>query len=194
MSYNFGETLGRKLLAHVQSAQKTWPLPITAGALAAGTPLVAFADGASTTPGLALVNSKAFGVRWNNHATPAAEYLSVPMPQDLDSSQPVEVHILASKTGATLADTCPFTCEVFFQTVGALHDADVDAGGDSGAMTGDAAAKTVQEVVLTIAASDVPDSPSALTFSFKPKAGKLGTDDVVVEAAWLEYTGKVMTS
>lgn len=194
MAYNFGETLARKLLAHVQSAQKQVNLPIASGTLVDGTPLAKFADGASATPGLSLNDSKAFGVRWNNHAAPAAAYLSVPMPQDLDDSAAIVVHVLASKTGATLADTSPFTCEAFFQTVGALHDADVDAGGDTGAMTGNANAKTVQEVTLTIAAADVPASPSVMTFSFKPKDGKLGTDDVIVEGIWLEYTGKVLTS
>lgn len=155
-----------------------------------GDPLAKFADGASAVPGFNLADSEAFGIRWNNHATPNEILTSVAMPQDLDDAYPVVVHILASKTGATLADAVTFTITAFFQTVGALHDADTNAGGVSSAMTGDAAAKTSQEVTRTIAAADVPASPSVLTLTVKPTAGTLGTDDVIVSAIWLEYTRK----
>ena len=35
---------------------------------------------------------------------------------------------------------------------------------------------------------------SAMTFSIKPKAGTLGTDDAFLHAAWLEYTPKLLPS
>lgn len=155
---------------------------LNGGCLAAGTALAAFADGASATPGLALDNSKAAGVRWNNHATPAAVYRTIPLPADLDDASALTVEILASKTGATLGDATKFTIGAFFQTVGALRDADADAGGDTDAMTGNAATKTLQRVTLTIAAGDVPAAPCALTLSVKPKDGTLGTDDVTIHS------------
>lgn len=166
---------------------------LAAGILAAGTPLAAFADNAASNPGITLANSKAVALRWNNNATQTAVWYSVPLPQDLDADLPVALHLLASKSGATLADATTFTIVAFFQTPGALHDADTDAGGVTNAMTGDAAAKTVAELTRTIAAVDVPASPSALSFSIKPTDGTLGTDDALVEGIWIEYTPKSST-
>ncbi len=153
---------------------------LESGHLAAGTPLAAFADGDSVTPGLALDNSEAGGVRWNNHATPAAVFKTVPLPTDIDEAEDLVVEILASKTGATDADDTTFTVGAFFHTVGALRDADANAGGATSAMVGTATSKTVQRVTLTIAAADVPAGPFAVTLSVKPTDGTLGTDDVTV--------------
>ena len=58
----------------------------------------------------------------------------------------------------------------------------------------DATAKTVQEETLTLAAADVQAHPGALTVTLQPKDGTLGTDDVIVLAAWLEYKRKLLTS
>lgn len=172
--------------------QKFINLPLGSFFLAAGTALAAFADGASPTPGYALDNSEAGGIRWNNHATPAAIFATVPLPSDLkrvsNVSADIIVHVLASKTGATVGDAVTFTVGAFFQTVGALHDADANAGGASGAMVGNAATKTVQKVTRTIAGADVPAPPAVLTLSVKPTDGLLGTDDVTIHAIWLEYT------
>src|SRR5690606_7965665 len=125
--------------------------------LAAGTPLAAFADGDSVTPGLALDNSEAAGVRWNNHATPAAIWGALALPEDRVPDTDVIVHVVASKTGATLNNATTFTIGAFFHPIGALRDADATAGGATSAMTGDAATKTVQKVTRTIAAADIPD-------------------------------------
>jgi len=159
-----------------------------------GTFLAAFADGASPTPGLDVTDSKAVNVRWNNHANPDPVACGVALPQDLDNSADIVVHYMASKTGATIGDAVTFLTEAFFQTVGALHDADADAGGTSSAMTGDAASKTVQEETLTIAAANVPAAPCKLMLTIQPTDGTLGTDDVHLHDVWLEYTPKVMTS
>ena len=161
--------------------------------LAAGTPLAAFADGASATPGLALDNSEAAGVRWNNHANPAAIWGSLALPQDRAPDTDVIVHIVASKTGATVGDATTFDVGAFFHPVGALRDADATAGGASSAVTGNAATKTVQKVTRTIAAADIPDPASTdpcavLSLSLKPTDGTLGTDDITIHAVYLEYT------
>jgi len=60
------------------------------------------------------------------------------------------------------------------------------------AVTGDDAAW--QEETLTIAAADVPASPSVLTLVFHPKDGELGTDDFLLMPPWLEVTRKCLTS
>lgn len=183
-----------ELYRHVLSAQAMMSIPIFAFAEASGVALAQFADAADPTPGFSLDNLEALGIRWNNHANPDPIGCTVAMPQDLDDAADIVLHFLASKSGATLGDAVTFTCQAFFQTVGALHDADADAGGASGAMTGAAAAKTVQEVTLAIAAADVPASPSCLTLTIQPTDGTLGTDDVTLHAVWIEYTRKILTA
>lgn len=156
--------------------------------LSTGAPLAAFADGASATPGLARDNSKAVGIRWNNHATPSAVYTQVTMPGDRQPGTAMTLNIVASKSGATLADAVTFTVSAFNQVVGALQDADADFGGASGAMTGNATAKTVQRVTRTLASADLADAPNCVSLGFKPTDGTLGTDDVTVHAVFIEYT------
>jgi len=182
------------LLQHVLSTQSHIPIPILAFPEADGTALAAFSDGASPTPGFDLVDSEVVGVRWNNHANPDPIGGIVPLPPDLDTAKDIVLHFLASKTGATVGDAVKWTAQVFFLVDGALHDADADAGGDSSAMTGDATAKTVQEETLTIAAADVPTGALAMVITIQPKDGTLGTDDVVLESAWAEYSRKLLTS
>jgi hypothetical protein len=183
-----------ELYQSLRTTQATLPIPLTSFVDADGDPLAKFADGASAVPGFNLANSKAFGIRWNNHATPDEILTSVAMPQDLDDTADVVLHVMASKTGATVGDAVTFTCTAFFQIVGALHDADANCGGVSSAMTGNATAKTSQEVTLTIAAADVPAAPCVLTLTIQPTDGTLGTDDVIVSGVWLEYKSKIMTS
>lgn len=156
-------------------------VPLTSFLDPDGDPLAKFADGASAVPGWNLADSEAFGIRWNNHATPNLVLTTVPLPGDIDDNKPIYVDVYASKTGATLADATAFTLTAFLVAVGALHDADANAGGDTAAMVGDAAAKTVQRVSKTIAAADVPANASLLFLTLKPKDGTLGTDDVIVE-------------
>jgi hypothetical protein len=183
------------LQADALSAQYQIAVPLASAILAAGTPMAAFADNAgASAPGITLVDSESVGIRWNNFATQTAVWYRVAMPQDLDDAAAVVLHILASKTGATDADDTTFTVTAFFQTVGALHDADADAGGASSAMVGTATAKTVAELTLSIAAGDVPAAPCSLSFSIKPTNGLLGTDDVIIHDMWFEVTRQLLTA
>lgn len=178
---------------HIQSAQAFLNLPLGAWTEQDGTALADFADGASTTPGWS-AGDEGFGIRWNNHANPDPISSSVPIPPDLDATADVIVHILAAKVGATIGDAVTFTIEAFNNADAALYDADADFGGASSAMTGDAATKTCQEETLTLAAADVAASPCVLTLTLQPTDGTLGTDDVILLGAWLEYTRKTLTS
>lgn len=188
------EAAAAELYQDIASVQKQLWIPATAWVDADGDPLVKFVDGAFTVPGFNLADGEAFGIRWNNHGTPDPMLTALPMPQDLDDAANVVLHIMASKTGATLADAVTFAVTAFFVEVGALHDADVDCGGTSSAMVGDAVAKTVAELTLTLALADVPPSPSVLALTIQPTDGTLGTDDVIIHGVWLEYKGKLLTS
>jgi hypothetical protein len=165
-------------------------IPFTSGILAAGTPMAAFADNASSQPGVTLVDSKAMGIRWNNNATQVAVWTRFILPRDIDTSKDATLVLTASKTGATGGDATKFTVTAFNNATGALDDADTDFGGDSSAMTGAATAKTVQQVTLTLAAADLGVGGDPVSLSFKPKDGTLGTDDVVLLGMELQYRKK----
>ena len=185
-------TLATETSAALLTSQAVIPVNLASGILAAGTPLAAWADDAASAPGITLADSKCVGIRWNNNGTQVAVWLSADMPQDLDDTAPVVLHLLASKVGATVGDATTFVVTAFFQTVAALHDADTDCGGSTSAMVGNATSKTVAELTLTIAAVDVPPAPAKLSFSIKPAS--LGADDVIVSSAWFEYTRKALAS
>ncbi len=183
----FHDSTGR----YVRTTQGQVRVPFTAW-LAAGTALAAFADGASPTPGYAVDNSEAVGIRWNNHATPAAIFAAIPLPYDMKPNTDVYVRVLSHKTGATLADAVTYTIAAFVQKPGALHDADANLGGATNAMTGDATSKMTQLCSRTLPAAEVtastPAAPTMLSLSIKPTDGTLGTDDVTMTGLWLEYT------
>jgi len=166
------------LLATV--AQGCVPVPLTSFVLSTGAPLVVYADG---TDGLEVADSEAMGYRFNDDTT-AAIFACVPLPQDLDDAEAIEIHVLASRVGS--ADTTAvLTVGAFFQIVGAAHTADANAGGNSAAIA--AATTVVQELTVTIAAGDVPPAPCAVTISLVPDAA-LDADDLRIHAVWLEYT------
>lgn len=173
--------------------QEILELPFAGLIIAAGTPLAAFANGVSTTPGLALDNAKAACVRWNNDAAPAAFLLEAQLPRHRQPQTDLILHIIASKSGATVGDATTFAVSAWAQTIAALSDAATDAGGTTNAMVGNAAAKTEQHLTLKLIRANIPDTaagglPSALTLAIKPTAGTLGTDDVSINSMWLEYT------
>ncbi|GMV19454.1 MAG: hypothetical protein AMXMBFR56_76780 [Polyangiaceae bacterium] len=152
-----------------------------------GTPIPDFTNEAQPSMGYDLADSESEAIRWNNDAAPGAVVGGFEVPSDRRPNTPMTVCLLASKSGATVGDTCPFTLGVFFQTVGALHDADADAGGDTTALVGGAPAKTVQKATRAIASADIPAPPAKCTVTCKPKATKLGTDDAFLHEAYVEY-------
>jgi len=165
-------------------------IPITTAILAAGTPMAAFANQATSDPGVTLVDSEGMGIRWNNAASQIAVWTRFTMPIDIDPNEDAILELYASKTGATLADATKFTITAFNNALGALHDGDADFGGDTSAMTGDATAKTVQKVTLTLTAANLGLAGEPVSLSFKPKDGTLGTDDAVLFGMNLKYRKK----
>jgi hypothetical protein len=160
---------------------------------AAGVALAAFADGASDVPGYC-VTAKGLGVRWNNHAAPLAVGAKVMVPPDADITANMTLHVLAAKVGATLGDAVKFTVAAYNNVVDAAFDVDASFGGDSSAMTGDDTTKHVQHVTLALALADLAAYPAAMELTIKPKDGTLGTDDVIMLAAWIEYQKKLLTA
>jgi hypothetical protein len=164
---------------------------LSAIVVSTGAPMAVFANGATTVPGVQMGDgSKSAVVRWNNDAAPGAIAINVPYPADLDDTQDVHFYALVSKSGATAGDATSLTVAAFEVVPGALADADVDFGGASTAIAGTAAAKTVTQVALTLTAANVHPYPAALNLQIKPTAGLLGTDDLLLHAAWIEFTRK----
>jgi len=182
-----------EIYQHILSAQAHIQIPMGAWTEQDGTALADFADGASATPGWH-AGDEGFGIRWNNHANPDPIATSVVIPNDLDATADVVVHVLAAKVGATVGDAVTWTIEAFNNSDGALYDADTDFGGTSSAMTGNATSKTCQEETLTLAAANVAAAPCVLNLTLQPTDGTLGTDDVIVFGVWLEYTRKALTA
>jgi hypothetical protein len=175
-------------------ASKIGSLPLFASSFYEfdGTPLAAFADGVSPTPGLSLNDSEAAGVRWNNDAAPDGITASFPVPMDLDETQAAYVLVTAAKVGATAADVPKFGIEIFEHIVGTTYDAGADLGGDTNAMS-NPATKTVQALALAIPANTLstPATGSMLTVTLTPEAGKLGTDDLIMLGATLRYSRRL---
>lgn len=168
------------------SSQAFVHVPIKNFSLAAnGAPLIVFNDGVAD--GLDYDEGQSY--RFNPGST-AAIGVTVPMPPDLDATENVVLHMLASRVGA--ADTtAAVTVAAFFQTVAAAHDADANAGGATGAAAG--ATTVVSELTRTILAADVPAAPCALSFSLVPTAA-LDADDLRIHAVWIEYTRALRVS
>lgn len=163
-------------------------LPIAAWFENSGVALAAFASAADPTPGYALDNSEAAGIRWNNHANPDPIVTQKLLPADRKPGTDMTLHIVCSKSGATVGDVVTFDVLAFLNPVGSLHDADANFGGVSSAVDPDATAKTVQEVTRTLATANLPTTgPTPMTLSIQPTDGTLGTDDVTVHAVYLEY-------
>jgi hypothetical protein len=188
------EGVTQEIYQHLKTTQGTIDLKPSDFYLLTGAPLAIFANGASAVPGSALVDSKAFGVRWNNNATLDGIVTSFLVPPDADITANMTLTIRASKTGATLADAVTFDVGAYNQVVGALHDADTNFGGTSSAMTGDATAKTIQAVTRTLALADLAASPASVTLTVKPTDGTLGTDDLVLHSVRITYKRKLLTS
>jgi hypothetical protein len=165
-----------ELYASIDTSKKTIPVPLGAITNEDGTALTKFVSEAAASMGFSQESNKEVVLRFNNHATPGKVAFSVPMPQELDGAAVVEVHWLALMSGAT--DTPDLEHEAYFGA------ADTDCAGTDDEIDGGAA---LTEYSATIAASDVPDTmPSVLTVVFGPKAGEMGTDDLLVYAVWLE--------
>jgi len=125
-------------------------------------------------------SSKDFMLRWNNSGTPTPFVALFLLPEDLDASEDIVVHILGSPTSTN--DSPVFTIEAYFSVSGTAPGADADCGGESSEFTADT---DLEDQTLTIANADIPAGAQALTLVFHPKDGELPTDDFLAMPPWL---------
>jgi hypothetical protein len=175
------------LQADALTAQAVVSIPITSFRIySSGAALPAFSDGVNDgiDP-----TAESLGYKFNVAST-AAIAASVLMPNDLDDTEDVIVHVLGFRVGSS-DTTAALTVGAFFRTDGAAFSADANAGGDTTAFA--AATTVVSEETLSIAAGDVPASPSSLLLTLVPTAA-LDADDLVILEVWIEYTRKLLTA
>lgn len=179
------QTLADALETDALTTQAIVSVPLSAFRVySSGGALVPFNDGVAD--GIDPTAESA-GYRFNVAST-AAIAASLLMPNDLDDAEDVVVHVLGYRVGS--ADTtAALTVGAFFRVAGAAFSADDTAGGATSAFDG--ATTVVTEETLTIAAADVPASPSSLLLTLVPTAA-LDADDLVILEVWIEYTRKLL--
>lgn len=142
-----------------------------------GTVLTKFTAGA--TPGWQQLSNKECVLTWDGNAGPTKVSLQFFIPDDLDGTAGVELHVLAAMAGTT--DTPTLTCEAYFNV------GDTDCMGTDDVIDGGV---TLTEYSSAIAHGDVPDAgPAHLTIVMGP-TGTMTTDELRLYAVWLEYTKK----
>lgn len=156
-----------------------------------GGPMIVFTSEDQATMGSQVTDSEAFTLRWNNHATPGTVGFSFTWPADVNPAVNATVYFHVSKSGATVGDATTLTTTFFNHPSGALHDADSNYGGATGALVGNATAKTVSTLSRTLALADLPAAfPCAASMTVKPTNSLLGTDDLIMHAAYILYRKK----
>lgn len=158
---------------------------VNLGALRLSTGAAIPAFNAGVADGFELTDSEALGLRINDDSTTIFTG-TFPLPEDLDDTQDVVLHVLGFRIGSS-DTTAALTVGAFFHTVGAAHTADANAGGATSAF--DQLTTIVTEATLTIAAADVPAAPCDVTLTLVATAA-LNDDDLVLTSAWLEYKSK----
>ena len=164
-------------------------LPITSGLVTAtGAPMALSAAGG--VAGTAIADAKSAVVKWFPNATPGGVSINIAYPPDMDPTKPIVFKAELSKSGATVGDACTLTVAAFDVAPGALDDAVANFGGVTSAIVGNATAKTVTTVSLSMVAAATHAYPNTLALSITPTAGTLGTDNLHMHSAYLEYTKK----
>jgi len=166
-----------ELYVHGKTAQAVIPIPLSSLTLEDGTAITKFSSADAATCGFSQEGNKELVLRFNNHATPAdVAAFGIPLPADLNPAADIVVHWRAKMSGATDTPVLEHECYL------GVNDTDC-AGADD-----EITAATIGEYTAPIAHADVGGSPEELTLIFGPKAGEMGTDDLLVYSVWLEYT------
>ncbi len=175
----------QELYQHIMTANASVVIPLTSMTLEDGTPLAKFSDGALATPGLAQISNAEQVIRYNNHATPTKVAFSVPLPDDFKATSLHSLVVLAKMSGAT--DTPDLEVECYLNDAGQNIGVDVEIDGGT---TIAAYTAGPQGPIINLPVAGM----NTLTGVFGPKAGELGTDDLLIYGVKLNYTRKLMTS
>lgn len=110
---------------------------------------------------------------------------TVPIPQDLDDSEDITIHVLAGKSANN--DALTLDCEVYPCAAGDTANADIQ---DTAAQT---ITEAASELVFTCGADGVLPAPGTLSVVLA-LGGTNDGDAVYIYGAWIEYTRMIMTA
>jgi hypothetical protein len=167
----------------LKTIQGTVPVPLGAITMEDGTALT---KQATTVAGYAQLANKEIVIDIPVGCT-SGETLgfSVPLPQDIDVSADLHVHVLAGKDADN--DALTLDCEVFPVAAGDVANADIQ----------DTAAQAIvaagTELTFTCGLDGLLASPSALTVVLI-LGGTNDGDAVYIYGAWIEYKRKLLTA
>jgi hypothetical protein len=171
--YTFVNPVGTALVL----GEKTIDVPLGSFRLATGAAIAAFANGGAD--GFTLADSEAICLRWNNTQS-TAFWAAVRLPESLPVGATMNLHVLASRVGATDVAAVVLTPVVFANREGVAYDAGASlVTGDFGVIAG--ATKVVHELTKAIVGAQAGD---VLSISLAAAAG-LANDDLVVHGVWI---------
>lgn len=172
-----------EIYQNLVSAQATIPIPLGAITQEDGTALT---KQATTVTGIAQIGDKEQVIMIPvNCSSGEALGFSVPVPQDLDDSEDITIHVLAGKAAAL--DELTLDCEVYPCAAGDVANADIQ---DTAAQ---AITEAASELVFECGADGVLAAPGTLSVILT-LGGTNDGDAVYIYGAWVEYTKKIMTA
>ena len=173
-----------EIYANMFTAQATIPISLGAITQEDGTSLL---KKAGTVAGFAQLADKETVISIPIDAT-AGESLgfSVAVPQDLDDSEDIVVHVLVGKDADN--DVLTIDCEVFPCAVGDTANADIQ---DTAATA--IAAAAAEELTFTCGADGVLAAPGTLSVVLA-LGGTNDGDATYIYGVWVEYTRKLLTA
>jgi hypothetical protein len=164
------------------TAQATIPIPLGSLTYEDGT---YFTKQATTTPGFEQLSDKEIVLTIPVNATAETAAFSVPVPQDLDDSADIVIHVLAGKSADN--DVLTLDCEVYPSAVGDTGNADIQ---DTAAAT---VTQAASELTFTCGADGVLAAPGAIT-GILTLGGTNDGDAVNIYGVWVEYTRAILTA
>ncbi len=171
----------QEIYQHILSAQRTIPISLGSITQEDGTSLL---KQAGTVAGIAQIGNKEHVINIPVNASEGdALGFSVAVPQDLDDSADIVIHVLVGKDANN--DVLTLDCEVFPVAVGDVANADIQ----------DTAATTIveggTELTFTCGADGVLAAPGGLTVILT-QGGTNDGDAVYIYAVWIEYTALIL--
>jgi hypothetical protein len=164
------------------TAQATIVVPLGTITQENGTPLTVLN---STTSGFTQLANAEQVISLPIDATIEALGFCVSIPQDLDDTEDITIHVLAGKSANN--DELTLDCEVYPCAVGDTGNADIQ---DTAAT---AITQAASELVFTCGDDGVIAAPGTLTVILT-LGGTNDGDAVYIYGAWIEYTKKIMTA
>lgn len=173
----------QEIYQDLKTTQATIPVPLGAISMEDGTVLT---KQATTVAGIAQLADKEQVILIPvNCSSGESLGFTIPVPQDLDHTADITIHVMAGKDGAL--DALTLDCEVYPCAVGDTANADIQ---DTAAQ---ALTQAAAELTFTCGLDGVLAAPGTLSVVLA-LGGTNDGDAVYIYGAWIEYKKKVLTA